>query len=35
MYINLFWCGVAATLIVETVAVIVMSMIIDAKNKKK
>ena len=33
MYIPEFWCGVAATIIVETVAVIVAAIMSSAKNK--
>lgn len=34
MYIHPFWCGVAATLIGETVALIVASALISRKTKK-
>lgn len=34
MFIPEFWCGVAATLIVETVALIIAAAYIGSKNKK-
>ena len=34
MYLHPFWCGVAATLIVETVALIIAAVQISAKQKK-
>ena len=35
MYIDPFWCGVAATIVVETAAVIAATVITGRKSKKK
>lgn len=35
MYISPFWCGVAATIIVEVVGLIIYAIVDDIKKKKR